>query len=236
MKWTEKRFLTLTPPNSQFNLLNLWFLSIVSRWRLWNACFTVLLKGFTQEYKTILVSHLKGIFYHYSSPTVTGVIIHHPASVFTRCKSRLSGSNASPLTGVFAVIWIICMLSVEVSSSFLVSCSSQLKPNSGHPSKLQRAVCWGSCSGCFDSLRIFLGVFCFFFNCSEQTKIAHLLMSDYLKKMCVMAAFPAGGYECKPPAFQLTSASEQEGIKTVKSCQEIAIQLAQWKTFKKRAM
>lgn len=58
-------------------------------------------------------------------------------------------------------------------------------------------------------------------------------MSDYLKKICVMAAFPAGGYERKPPAFQLISASEQEGIKSVKSYQEIAIQLAQWKALKK---
>lgn len=185
--------------------------------------------------QTILISHLSGIFYHCSSPTVAGVIIHHPASVFTQCKSRLSGSNASPLTGVFAVIWIICMLSAEVSSSFLVSCSSQLKPNSGHPRKLQRAVCGGSCSGCFDSLRIFLGGFFFFsfFNFSEQTKLHICWCQITFKKICVMAAFPAGGYECKPPAFQLTSASEQEGITSVKSCQEIAIQLAQWKALKK---
>lgn len=181
VKWTEKRFLTLLPPPpSQFNLLNLWFLSIVISWRLWNACFTVLLKGFIQEYSNninfVLERNIPSLLFTNSN------WFYYPssASVFTKYKFRISGSNVSPLTGVFAVIWIICMLSAEVSSSFLVSCLSHLNPTlakeatEGRLLRLLQRVLWQS--------EDIYG--CFFFNCSEQA-ILHICWCQITLKKSV---------------------------------------------------
>lgn len=150
-----------------------------------------------------------------------------PASVFTKWKSRLSGSNVSLLMGVFAIIWIICKLSVEVSSS--VVSFWPFKPNFGSSGK-RRPSSEATSEGCllkplqqvfWQSEDIF---FVFFF--SEKTWIftkLHICWCQIVFKICVMAAFPAGEYECTLPA------SEQAGIISVKSCQGIAIQLVQWK-------
>lgn len=96
-----------------------------------------------------------------------------PASVVTKCKSRLSGSNVSRFTGVSAIIWIICKMALEVSSSVVVCRWPQLKPNFGSsgeqwPSSgaleswLLSPLQWGF----WQSEDIFFVLFCFF--CSEK--------------------------------------------------------------------
>lgn len=147
MSW--KIFLTTShPPNSQFNLLNLWFLSIVKplvfvnlsicqalviSLRLWNVSTVVLcVNCFTWEKKNNINFPLKmniPLLLHQRELALLSPIVYlnnttssavSPASVVIKCKSRLSGSNVSCLTGVSAIIWIICKLALEVSSSVVV--------------------------------------------------------------------------------------------------------------------
>lgn len=136
-----------------------------------------------------------------------------PASVVTKCKPRLSGSNVSHLTGVFVIIWLICWLAPQVSSSVVVSCWQQLKPNFGssgerRPSSeaseswLSRPLQQGfwlsediSCFVSFFSQWKDLGFY----------KIAQLLMTDYFPTSTSHPATSAGwrSSPCKFKAFIL---------------------------------